>query len=326
LYGPDIVGLFFGYIPFHGILAFVILGIPYSFVLSYASRFSLVRTNKRFPLKFEDSGISEVNWKNAFCLVMAGSLSHFFIDQFFHPTLVMELWTSAYFDIQIPHTAMLDWTDPALHHIISPLILIGDIIVLVTLILSIYFFKKGHKDTAKLFLIATGLSLLSLLLISPSTFFGEKEYAVMIQIGLYIFTPLFLLTYVARDVQDHPIETPNEQKIERKRLLLIVTAISTFFAVFLVLYASIAVFLPDFIGELYNDVSSETLTSITIFGTVYFVIALVLLIGSIGLFFKFQICRYIVIATTTYFMIFGFPIAIALFLCEKDIKPLFKRE
>jgi hypothetical protein len=326
LYGPDIVALFFGYLPFHGIIAFIIYALPFALVMSYASRFSLVRSDKGFPLKFEDGGISEVSWKNSFLLVLAGNFSHFFIDQFYHPELEMELWTSAYFDIHIPHTAMLDWTASSLHHIISPLMFIGEVTVIVTLIVSIYFLRKGYKDTAKLFLIATGLALISMLLISPLTYFGEKEYAVMIQMGLYIFAPLFLLTYVARDIQDHPIETPDEPMIPRKKLFTIVSALSTLFAVIMILYASLAVFMPDFIGELFGDTSPETLANILLFGLIYLIIALIMLVGSIGLFFKVKICRYLAIATSSYFIIFGFPFAIALFLCEKEIKALFSRD
>ncbi|MEE9376816.1 MAG: hypothetical protein V3V33_02130 [Candidatus Lokiarchaeia archaeon] len=325
LYGPDMVALFFGYLPFHGILSYIIIAIPFALVMSYASRFSIVRSDKGFPLKFEDGGISEVSWKNAFCLVMAGSLSHFFIDQFFHPYLEMELLSSAYFNIKIPLTFFYDLSGDMLHTI-SPLMFIGDVIVITTLILSIYFLRKGYKDTAKLFLIATVLAILSMLLISPLTFFGEKEYAVMIHMGLYIFAPLFLLMYVARDIEDHPIETPDEPKIARKKLHTIVAALSSFFAIFMTLYASIALFMPDFIAEMFGDTSVETVNSIMIFGFIFFVIALIMLIGSVGLFFKVQICRYLTIATSLHFILFGFPFAIALFLCEKDVKAMFKRE
>ncbi len=325
IYGPDLVALFFGYLPFHGIISFTIFALPFALVMSYASRFSLVKSNKGFPLKFEDGGISEVSWKNAFLLVLAGNFSHFFIDQFFHINSEMKLFDNAFFDIKIPQQVFFDLSGP-LYHSLSSLMFIGDAIVIATLIISIYFLRKGYKDTFKLFLIATGLSIISMLLISPLIYYGEREYAVMIQIGLYIFAPLFLLMYVARDIEDHPKETLDEPKITRKKLLTIVTALSTALAVFLILYASLAVFMPDFIGDLLGDTSPEALTNILIFGSIYFIIALILLIGSIGLFFKIRICRYLAIGASSYLIIFGFPIAIALFLCEKDIKALFSRE
>lgn len=325
LYGPDMVNLFFGYLPFHGILSYIIIALPYAFVMSYASRFSLVKSDKGFPLKFEDGGISEVSWKNAFCLIMAGNLSHFFIDQFFHPDYYMELWSSAYFNIHIDPVLFFDLSGDLLHTI-SPLMFIGDVIVIVTLILSIYFLRKGYKETAKIFSIAIALALLSMIFISPLTYFGEKEYAVMIQMGLYVFVPLFLLMYVARDIEDHPIEKPDEPKIARSKLYTIVAGLSTFFAIIMTLYASLAAFMPDLIAGIFGDTSAETINSIRIFGTIYFIIALILLVGSIGLFFKVRIFRYITIAAASYFIIFGFPFAIALFLCEKDVKALFSRE
>jgi len=144
--------------------------------------------------------------------------------------------------------------------------------------------------------------------------------------GLYIFAPLFLLMYVARNIEDHPIEKPDQPKIARKKLYTIVAGLSTFFAIFITLYASLAVFMPDFVADLYGDTSSEAVNSIRLFGTLYFIIALIMLVGSIGLFFKIKLFRYMTIATSLYFIIFGFPLAIALFLCEKDVKAMFKRE
>ncbi|MFX0105882.1 MAG: hypothetical protein ACFE75_10355, partial [Candidatus Hodarchaeota archaeon] len=132
--------------------------------------------------------------------------------------------------------------------------------------------------------------------------------------------------YVARDIQDHPIEKPDEPRVARSKLYTIVAGLSTFFAIFMTLYASLAVFMPEFLADIFGDTSIETINSIQIFGTIHFVIALILLVGSIGLFFKVKIFRYITIATSSFYIIFGFPFAITLFLCEKDIKALFRRE
>lgn len=324
LWGPDIVNLFF-VTPFHSILGFLILAIPYSLVWTYASRFSLRRSDKGFPLKFEDGGIREVNWKNAYCLVAAGGFSHFFIDQFFHTELEMNLWDSIWFDIKIPHGYILDWTWIQ-QHTLSPLYLIGDAFVVVMLILSFYFLMKGYKDTFKLFLIATSLALIMTLL-SPLVFYAEHEFAVMFEIALYIFLPLALLSYVARNVQEHPIDTPDVPKINRKSALKIVSGVSIFFAVFLILYAFVAILMSDFVAELYTDSpTADDIFAISIMGIYYLIISMILLIGSIGTIFKVNFCRYMAIAASAYLIVFGFPIAIALFLSEKEIKAMFKRE
>jgi len=61
-------------------------------------------------------------------------------------------------------------------------------------------------------------------------------------------------------------------------------------------------------------------------GYITLIISVIYLFGLIGLFFKSNICRYIVIAISSYFLILAFPFAIALFLCEKDVKALFRKE
>ncbi|MFX1492839.1 MAG: hypothetical protein ACFFBZ_01005 [Promethearchaeota archaeon] len=324
LWGPDIVNLFF-VTPFHSILGFLILAIPYSLVWTYASRFSLVRSEKGFPLKFEDSGIREVNWKNAYCVVAAAGFSHFFIDQFFHNELEMNLWSSMWGDIHIPHIDILGWTWVP-QHTLSPLYLVGDAIVIFVLLLSFYFIRKGFKDAAKLFLIATGLSLV-LMLISPLVYYGEREFAVLFEIALYIFLPLMLIMYVGRNVQDHPMETADVPKINRKTALRIVSLISLIFAIFIILYALLAILMVDIVAGLYTDTpTADDMFTITIMGYYYLTVAVILFIGSIGTLFKVNFCRYMAIAASFYFIVFGFPIAIGFFLCEKEIKAMFKRE
>jgi len=71
---------------------------------------------------------------------------------------------------------------------------------------------------------------------------------------------------------------------------------------------------------------ANTRTSVIFLGFYYATIALMLLIGSVGLFFKNNFCRYLAIAASLYFFILGFTLAIILFLCEKDVKAMFKRE
>ena len=67
IYGPDLVALFI-VIPTHSILGFLIMAIPLALFYSYFSRFSLKKSVGRFPLKFVDDGISEVNYKNSYCI------------------------------------------------------------------------------------------------------------------------------------------------------------------------------------------------------------------------------------------------------------------
>ncbi|MFX0187804.1 MAG: hypothetical protein ACFE8A_08715 [Candidatus Hodarchaeota archaeon] len=325
IFGPDIVALFF-ITPFHSILGFLILAIPLSLVFSYSSRFSLIKSGKKFfPLKFIDEGIREVNWKNAYYITAAGGISHFFIDQFFHWEKEMWIWPG----ISIHHDQMLAWSGTA-YHVVTPLMIIGDIIVVTTLLLSLYFLRKGVKQTFMLLLIASGLLVFLMLIISTSILMGEREYAVIVFAVVYILIPLSLLMYVARDVRDNPNKIPDEPKINRKSLLYIVATITMALALFFILYAFLAIsnskYIASMIGENPTQSTDEIATSVVIIGYFFLIVSVILFISSIGLFFKINICRYIVIVICCYFLIFGFPLAIALFLCEKDVKALFGLE
>ncbi len=278
----------------------------------------MVRTEKGFPLKLEDSGIREVNWKNAFCATAAGGFSHFFIDQFYHWEKEMMLWPSLAFT----QDEMLAWSGN-LYHVMDPLMVIGEAIVVVVILLSFYYFRKGYKETIEVFLIATALSLIFMIFVSTAIYGGEREYAVIVGSTFYTLIPLGLLFYAARDILDHPRTIPDKPTIQRKKLLNIVATISLLLGLFMTLYALLAIFMSETIVDLIGGLAVATPQQIQGLGYYYGIIAIIQLVGSIGLYFKIKICRYLVIASSLYFLIFGFPIAIAFFLCEKDVKELF---
>jgi len=312
------VALFF-ITPFHNILGFLILAIPLSLVFSYSSRFSMVKSDEIFPLKIVDDEIREVNWKNAYCATAAGGFSHFFIDQFFHWEKEMHIWPG----IDITHDQMLAWSGEAYLYY-TPLLIIGDLLVVTVLLLSFYFFKKGYKETAKLLIGATALAIILMLILSPLVYTGEREFAVMVAIAVYFLIPLSLLMYAARDVKDNPRETPDLPKIKRKTLLNIVAIISTILALFFILYAYFVITYAETIASLIaGETDSALATSVIFIGYFFLITSVLLLIGSIGLFFKIKICRHLVMFVCSYFIIFAFPIAITFFLCEKDVKAMF---
>ncbi|MFW9898669.1 MAG: hypothetical protein ACFFDO_05355 [Candidatus Thorarchaeota archaeon] len=325
IFGPDIVHLLF-ITPFHSIIGFAIYAIPLSLVFSYSSRFSLKSSGKKlFPLKFVDEGIREVNWKNSYCITVAGGISHFFIDQFYHFEKEMQLWPG----INIHHDEMLAWGGVA-YHTVTPLIIIGEMIVVTTILLSLYYFRKGHKETFIVLILVTLISIALMIFISTDVYGGEREFGVIVHSIVYVLIPLFLLMYAARDVKDNPREIPDTPKISRKSLLNIVALISIGISIFFIVYAYFAISksetIASLIGENPTQSTSEIATSVVIIGYVFFIVSVILFFSSIGLFFKINICRYIVIAICCYLLIFGFPLAIALFLCEKDVKALFGLE
>jgi len=156
---------------------------------------------------------------------------------------------------------------------------------------------------------------------------GEREYAVIVAISVYFLIPLFLLMHAARDVKDNPRETPEVPKIKRKTLLNIVAIISTCIAIFFMLYAYFAITSAEYFASMlykaFGGNVAELTVSVIFIGYIFLVSSVLLLIGSIGLFFKIKICRHIVMLICSYFLIFGFPIAITFFLCENDVKAMF---
>ncbi len=322
IFGPDLVALFF-VIPTHNIIGFAILAIPLALIFSYSSRFSLKKSDGLFPLKFQDDGISEINWKNSYCVTVAGGISHFFIDQFYHWEKEMYLFPG----VSISHDEMLSWSGTAYHNFV-PLMILGDIIVVSMILLSLYYFRKGYKETFKFLIIAAGISIFLMVFVSTAVFSGEREYGVMVHSLVYVLIPFFLLMYAARDVRDNPIETPDVPKIKRKTLLNIVAVISILVSLFFILYAYMAITSAKTIAVLLagdgGDVNAAIAT-VTFFGYFFLITSVILLISSIGLFLKIKVCRYIVIAICSYFFIFVFPFAITLFLCEEDVKAMFNK-
>jgi len=329
IYGPDVVFLFFD-TPFHSILGFAILAVPLALIYSYASRFSLQKSEKGFPLKLEDGGIREIKWRNAYLVTVAGGISHFFIDQFFHFEQEMLIWNWP--KVTITYDEMLAWGGSS-YHVFDPLMVLGEIIVVVTLLLSLWYLRKGYKDTAKVFALVSAISLGIMLLGAfgvgglTAVFGGERELAVICFGAVYIFVPLMFMMYVARNVQDHPVQTPDQPKISHERRLKRVAIISMFLGAFFVLYGTLAVLLSETLAELITELTGTSDPNlagvVAILGICYASLAAVLLVGSIGLFFRNRFCRNLTIAASLYFVILGFPLAIAFFLCEKDVKALF---
>ncbi|OLS13787.1 MAG: hypothetical protein RBG13Loki_2595 [Promethearchaeota archaeon CR_4] len=325
IFGPDIVFLYFNQTPFHSIVGFVILTIPLSLVFSYASRFSMQKSEAGFPLKIEDGGIREIKWGNAYLVTVAGGISHFFIDQFFHFEQEMLIWPG----VTITYDEILAWGGPV-YHIFDPLMVIGEVIVVITLLLSLWYLRKGYKDTAKVFAIITAISFIIMVLGAfdigrlTAIFGGERELAVICFGVVYIFMPLMLVMLVARNVQDHPVQAPDQPRIPRERHLKIVATISVILGAFFVLYGTIAILFSDILTDLIIAEGGEVTSGAVVFlGFYYASIAALLLVGAIGLFFRNRICRYLAIVASLYLSILGFPLAIALFLCEKDVKALF---
>ncbi len=277
-------------------------------------------------MHFVDDKIREVKWKNSYCLCAAGGICHFFIDMAYHWENNLYLWPG----ISWNRNEILRWGDPFdQYHVFGALSIVSFVIIIVTIIISLYTLSKGYKETFELFLIAAGLTVFFIFGISIVSFGGERDIAVLFHSVLFVLIPLFLLFYVARDIRDNPNQTPDVPKINRETLLKIVSSISIIIALIFLALSLIGIFSTDTIGALIADNEEELAElrpTLLLLGVLIFVISSSLLVASIGLLFKNRFCRKFVIGTYFAMFIMGFPTAIALFLCEEDVAKMFEQK
>ena len=294
--------------------------IPEKVVFSYTSRFTIETTDSHFKYHIRDTHIREIGWKNAFCATVAGGISHFFIDQFFHWEQEMHLLPLPSWKITIDE--MMAWSGEA-YHTMNPIMVIGEFLVVAVIVLSPFYFKKGWKETLYVYLGASAIALLLMFAISPEIFGGEREYSGMFAVTIYFFIPLGLLFYAARDMLDHPRTEPDVPKLPTKTRLTIVTIISIITGIILLAYGVVALAMTDTIIDLIGGLAVATVPQIRGLAIYYGFFGLLLTVGSIGLLFKGRVFRILTIIGATYFIIFGFPIGISFFLFEDDIRALF---
>ena len=320
--GPDAAQIYVG-LPFHSIIGFFIFSIPLSAFYSYFSRFSLKRKGK-YGLDWQDDGIREVKWLNAYCLTAAGGISHFFIDQFYHFHTEMMIWPG----IRISHDEMLAWGGEA-YHVFTALSLIGYAITLFTIVLSYYTMKKGYKETTKLFLLVCALTVIFILTLGGETFSGERELGVVVHTLIYVFIPLFLIMYAARDIKINPNTTPDVPKIKRTTLLTFVSSVSILIGSFFLIVSVWAIISPDslldIVSKLIDENPNEYKEILTLVGAIFLPVSLLLLIGAIGLLKRISFCRFLIIIVYTGLIILAIPFAIVLLLNEEEVKKMFKR-
>ncbi|MHA1147874.1 MAG: hypothetical protein ACTSR8_06475 [Promethearchaeota archaeon] len=324
LFGPDASQIFIG-LPFHSILGFIIFAVPLSLFYSYISRFSLRKIDKGLRFRLEDDGIREVTWKNSFCLTVAGGISHFFIDQFYHFHKSMILWP----DVRISHDEMLAWGGEA-YHVVDPLMLVGFIVILFLMIFSLHTFERGYKESLILLLSVIGISVLLILTFGGEIYGGERELGVIIHSLIYVFIPLFLLFYAARNIREYPNEKHEIPRIDRNKLLIVIALISCIFSGFWFILSILVLITPNIVAvplaSAMGEDPAEFYMVLQLIAVLILFLTAPLLIGSIGLFFKINFCRYIVIGFYLIFFMLAFPIGISFFLCENNVKELFIKD
>lgn len=316
IYGPDIVFLFYFIDPgFHSMIGFLVIAVLLALIFSYISRFSIELGEKPIQFSIKDTHIKEISWKNAYCAVVAGGISHFFIDQFWHWEQEMTLLPN----LKLHIDDMLNWSGLA-YHTMNPIMVLGELLVVLMLLASPFMFRKGWKESLSVYFIGSIIALILMLAVSTEVFGGERENAGMFSTFIYFFIPLGLLFYAARDINEHPISELKQSKLSYSTRYYLVVGISVILALIMLAYASVAIFMTETIVELVGGESVASAEQLQGLAYYYGAFALILFVGSIGLLFKWKIGRYLVMIGASYYIIFGFPIGITGFMLEEDTK------
>ncbi|HUX98345.1 MAG TPA: hypothetical protein VMV49_02210 [Candidatus Deferrimicrobium sp.] len=313
--GPDSYWPY-SYIPFpvDTLLGYMIWAIPLALFFSYFSRFSIAKTD-RF-VKFVDDGKRDITWLNAYILCLAGGICHFLIDGLFHggPPYNFSLWEGVSFSLGDVNS----WGTFS-YGLSEALIVVGFVAMIITSLLIIYYLKKEIKHILLFLGITIGLVFLSLYSLGWEVF-GEREISVLIFMGFFIFLPLIMLGFVADDVYKKP--TKLSPPLINKALALKIVALITFVIAFIfVLFGLSGIIAPDIPREIIGGGLSDEI--LIVLGIIVMIISGLGVFGAIGLFFRNNLCRYLVIFVSILLWFFVYPIAIALFLCRNDVKEMF---
>jgi hypothetical protein len=311
------------YIPFdmHALIGFAIWAIPLSLYYSYLSRFSFKRSNHFFTIV--DDGKRDVKWRNAYFLCIAGGICHTLIDAFFHFDIHTLIGSQSFDFLEGWQITFKNFLGLGVSLIISAdaLIVLGYIIMLTISLLIIYFFKKEIKDILVFLFTIIGLVFLSIFTLGLQVFGEEGEGGAIIFSCLFVFVPLMLFAYVAKDVQQNPTNF-SEKSVNSTFKLHFIAVITCILGVLFFLLGLSGMIAPDLVKELLN-LSNNILFGI---GLAVTILASIGIIGGIGLFFRIPLCRYFAIFLSILLLIFVFPFAIALTLCQKDVKELFQKK
>ncbi|MFX1275650.1 MAG: hypothetical protein ACFFBP_07915 [Promethearchaeota archaeon] len=316
LYGPDSFWAW-RFIPIyaHTILGYLIWAIPLALFYSYLSRYSLHRS--KYFLKLVDDGRREISWRHAYLLCVAGGILHFYIDTFYHlGTPEVTLFPN----LSIPFDEFLLWGVSSIK-ISQGLIFIGFILMVSIAILTIYFLRKEIKEMLFFLFAIIGLVFLLFFTIGGDIFGNELEIIAIGYNFFYLFLPLIFLVYVANFVHNNPRKASESPLIDTELALKIIVITVILLMALFIYFGLDTIIGTHFINMMFgSSLSNEILIVI---GSILIGAASLGLIGGIGLYFKNNFCRYLVILVSILQFLWIYPFTLTLFLCDKDIKKIF---
>lgn len=315
--GPDSAQAYkFLPVDFHYLLPFFIWAMPLALFYSFLSRFSIKRYKHFF--KLVDDGKREVSWRNAYLLCVAAGLIHTISDTLFRNNLKIKFLEGVFeptlFDVH-RYGFILEIDLPILQ-------MISYIIFIALTLLTVYIVDRDFKDILVFFITLSGMIILIIFLLGEDVVGGEYDAGATVFSLIFIFIPLMLLLYVAKDVNENPTVAPESPLIEANLGLKIVGIISLLLATLLLLLGILGVVAPSVLQVLL-DFSEK---SFFYLGIVFLLFSGIAFFGAIGLFFQINLCRYFTMFICLVMTIFVYPLVIMLYLSKDNVKVLFDRD
>ncbi len=312
--GPDSFWVY-SFLPFpgHSVLGFPIWALLLSFFYTYFSRFSFYLSKK--GLKVIDDGVPELSYRNSYLLVVAGGLSHFFIDMIGHTDLDLNLWPSINLKIEQLHS----WGLPY-YHTYTAWIVLGFAIIIFVCLAALSILKLEIKD------ILVVLIVLIAIVVGTSFYpggqvWGELEMSMMVIIIIYFFIPLTLLGYTLRDITKNPVKQ-YKSRFSVKQKIMLLYIINIFLGALITTASIFALAEYQSLGEAFgfNGEYIRSIASIVVFAGGFILILSVLLPIT-----KSNIVRKILMNLYIPMLPLIFPFAIYLLFNESEVQGIFTK-
>jgi hypothetical protein len=310
--GPDSAqGFPFLPIDFHYLLPYLIWAVPLAFVFSYISRFDVLRNNRFFTIVDDEK--YTLNWRDSYLLLVSAGILHTITDAIFRSNLKIKILEN------VLEPTLFDLHD------------IGDItgfaneateifalaILVISATLMLYIMKRSIRDIT-IFLGVLGFFVIFLVFTLGSAVVGEEfDVGILIFALAFIFAPLMLLIHVNKSVMqkqdNNSFDVPKRTSLV---LLKLISGIIILLGIILVIIGLIAIIDPLVLQEAFN----LDIFVFQILGVVFLIFAALMFVGGVGLLLKWRIARYPVMFVAFLLLILGYPLAIAFYLCQNNVR------
>ncbi|MHA2250367.1 MAG: hypothetical protein ACXAD7_08390 [Candidatus Kariarchaeaceae archaeon] len=312
--GPDSAQAYF-FLPydFHYLIPFIFWAVPLASFYSYLTRFSI--DFKDYTFDILDQKYRMLTWRQSYLLVLSGGLIHTFTDTLFRDNLRIKLlehiWSPTLYDLH-------QWGQSDKGH--ESYQLIGYVLLLFAVFLLLYIFENSKENVLTFFLILITIEIFAVLLLGSNVVRNEYDLGVIFISLLFVFVPLMLLFYVIEDVHAHSLNMkPHEIDDVRPQQINRIASLSIVLAGLMLVLGLLGVLYPD---NLRSSVDFNE-SFILLLGSIFLISGMIIAIAGIGLFFRINYARRIVMVFCSLLVLFVYPLVIVFYLAQDNVKAEF---